>query len=1127
MQGTLDIKQKTILNGDGVDWTGHAEDEQENFALMAYSHSVSDIEVEAQLAAHQKNQLWYEENIRFMKINLDDKTDVLTYHKKLLAASKKEKEELKTKLENFQSSSKNLNKLLNSQMSAKDKFGLGYGDQIHEGVLSYENEVLNSVFDSRSSDVEDSPVNDRFANVEGMSASRRPLERAIPRSQQPFPPSMKSDSDDNCDSTFKKEQEKPVVCFVNTVQHVKTPRETVKEQNIYSPSPKLKERLFSHLIRDLIFKRKRMAKQVELEQKDGAVGGKRETVVKPSAGCNWRPKRHYWKKFSDIQLGDSKFLNVVGISVVDLCSPKARLDGGGPFVYVGSGGVALAFVTNDAKYCIVIIWSPMNSEADGSPQDRIAERVQHGNNKRADKAKLYHGIRNANNTIIEIHIEPQEPDDDPWEMYSQRRRNIDKGYKQRQLKIVLSQVEKARSIRNGQLIHKLDLLRKNIKSMERELEKISSFRKKADKCAYKHGAQQNEAKSSYTEYQSLMTHVKELARRGDIDELIKVCHMQLFEETKMDCISLMDVKSSWGNSNFDGSLPVTHLGFLRKWLPRNVKILLVEVNALQLPGSKRASLGFFIYSCYGDGTAIAIIMGNFNEFGHGMKDLNDLISIDKDLERGNVSDDILLNRMDLNRRLQDIKLLEKRFSVGRFLSGVFVEGLGVLIRVDELEQGRSRDEIRRAVLEIKKKQAMFFKVDFAKAYDSVRWDYLLDILHAFGFGPNWCRWIRGSLFSMASILVNGRPTSGVPFLLWVENKAAIGGCAVLKHSFSLSWCDGWGVYVSEVGLGWLGEQTPSPVPKGVLKTMESIRSKFFNGVDSSDRKISWVAWDNVLASKLNGGLGVSSFFALNRALLLKWVWRFISGDGSLWCKVIQAIMVKFLILHVTDQPSIWCSILREVKSLKDSGFDFSSHFSRLFALELDKEIVVANKMGASSVSASFRRDIGGLGFVGEMGEYKVKSSETLLMTLFSPSSDVATRWVNFIPIKVNVFFLACCRDSMFSFDYDVARVVLRKICRWWDLDGSKICSFSDWDAWRFTSLTRCSCMIINKDQLLKKQWYCYRVNMLILEAICHRLNVNDIMSGFWINMMMFRTSRFCVKGIELIVKSVNRNAYIM
>ncbi|GKB28536.1 zinc finger, CCHC-type containing protein, partial [Tanacetum coccineum] len=33
------------------------------------------------------------------------------------------------------------------------------------------------------------------------------------------------------------------------------------------------------------------------------------------------------------------------------------------------------------------------------------------------------------------------------------------------------------------------------------------------------------------------------------------------------------------------------------------------------------------------------------------------------------------------------------------------------------------------------------------------------------------------------------------------------------------------------------------------------------------------------------------------------------------------------------------------------------------------------------------------------------------------------------------------------FRCDVARVVLRKICHWWDLDWQEICSFSDWDAW--------------------------------------------------------------------------------
>ncbi|GJS24394.1 ribonuclease H-like domain-containing protein [Tanacetum coccineum] len=335
-------KALVTLDGEGIDWTGHAEDEQENFALMAYSNSGSNTEVkycskecvesyvklkkiydkqreqlgnasieiqaytqalkkvEAQLVTHQKNQLWYEEKIRFMKIDLDDKTDVLTYHKKLLAEA----------------------------MSTRDKSGLDYGDQVHNGVLSYENEVFQSVFDSRLSDVEDSPVHDRFANVKGMHAvpplmtgnympsgpdresnsSAKTLE-SVPEpvviepkvvsqpkvwSDAPIIEEYESDSDDEYVIQPSKEQEKPSFAFVNIVQHVKTPRETVKEQNIYSPSPKdnkrdwnglMSKRLglgygftkkacfvcgsFSHLIRDYDFHEKRMAKQVELNKNKG------------------------------------------------------------------------------------------------------------------------------------------------------------------------------------------------------------------------------------------------------------------------------------------------------------------------------------------------------------------------------------------------------------------------------------------------------------------------------------------------------------------------------------------------------------------------------------------------------------------------------------------------------------------------------------------------------------------------------------------------------------------------------------------------------------------------------------------------------------------------------------------
>ncbi|GJS98057.1 ribonuclease H-like domain-containing protein [Tanacetum coccineum] len=119
-----DSKALVTLDGEGVDWTSHSEDEQENYALMPAA-------VQGYIVlAHQQSQLWYEEKIRFMKIDLDDKTDVLTYHKKLLAEAEKEKEDLKAKVEKWHNSSKNLNILLNSQMSAKDKAGLG--EETHE-----------------------------------------------------------------------------------------------------------------------------------------------------------------------------------------------------------------------------------------------------------------------------------------------------------------------------------------------------------------------------------------------------------------------------------------------------------------------------------------------------------------------------------------------------------------------------------------------------------------------------------------------------------------------------------------------------------------------------------------------------------------------------------------------------------------------------------------------------------------------------------------------------------------------------------------------------------------------------------------------------------------------------------
>nr|GEY07796.1 RNA-directed DNA polymerase, eukaryota [Tanacetum cinerariifolium] len=177
------------------------------------------------------------------------------------------------------------------------------------------------------------------------------------------------------------------------------------------------------------------------------------------------------------------------------------------------------------------------------------------------------------------------------------------------------------------------------------------------------------------------------------------------------------------------------------------------------------------------------------------------------------------------------------------------------------------------------------------------------------------------------------------------------------------------------------------VPSYVLKTLESISSRFFNDQDHKSRKASWVKWDNVLTLRDKGGLGVASLYALNKGLMFKWIWPFYSQKSSLWTRVIKAIHGDDGKLDkdvIVGGQICWTSNVKEAISLKGTGInvmdiirlklgngDSSSFwedkwyaggvikelFPRLYALELHKHATFRMKLMAPSLDNFFRRRV--------------------------------------------------------------------------------------------------------------------------------------------------------------------------
>nr|GFA47875.1 RNA-directed DNA polymerase, eukaryota, reverse transcriptase zinc-binding domain protein [Tanacetum cinerariifolium] len=297
---------------------------------------------------------------------------------------------------------------------------------------------------------------------------------------------------------------------------------------------------------------------------------------------------------------------------------------------------------------------------------------------------------------------------------------------------------------------------------------------------------------------------------------------------------------------------------------------------------------------------------------------------------------------------------------------------------------------------------MIFKVDFKKAYDSVRWDSIDDILRGFGFGEKWCKWIQSCLYSSrGSVLVNGSSTKEFQFHKGLKQGDPLSPFlfVLVMESLHVSFqrvVDA-GTRVDDLMSriqSWhdVTEGMHTRLSKWKLKTL-SIGGRLTllkSVLDVNSKKPSWVRWKSVLAAKDVGGLGVSSLFALNRALMFKWVWRFFSQKNLLWVIVVKA-------LHGEDEkigkkvqpryPSTWLNIINEIESLKLHGIDLAQ-FERL-------------KEKVEGVTLSNSNDRWSWSLVGS-GDFSVSSVRKLIDNAILPKGISKTRWIKEVPIKINV-----------------------------------------------------------------------------------------------------------------------------
>nr|KAJ0211180.1 hypothetical protein LSAT_V11C400156810 [Lactuca sativa] len=201
------------------------------------------------------------------------------------------------------------------------------------------------------------------------------------------------------------------------------------------------------------------------------------------------------------------------------------------------------------------------------------------------------------------------------------------------------------------------------------------------------------------------------------------------------------------------------------------------------------------------------------------------------------------------------------------------------------------------------------KVDIQKAYDTVSWKFLQDILKEFGFHDSMIIWIMNCVTTSSFMInINGS------FHGFFQGKRGLRqGCPLSPYLFTLvmeglvdkvkkrvnDWKNKSLSYAGRLQLisavlASLPVYWASVVllPKGIIKEVEKIMRNFLWNSGQNCKGVAKVSWNKICKPKTYGGLGLKNLKEWNIALLSSRVWKLISGQNSLWVKWVNCYLLE-------------------------------------------------------------------------------------------------------------------------------------------------------------------------------------------------------------------------------------------